>query len=285
MGRWVGAIITGAVLAFFLVAGWSDLHQPPVQEARPGSSISAPTTSSMPAPTAEEESGERELAVSMFAPPAPPTIASLETEEDPTEQSSPQNPPPRHRQRPRREPTPEAPGPSGTAGADHERQGAVVPQPPRPLPSRAESLELENRVERRVEVEGPSEMERSGDQTTQPVEAAPPPLPEARATVLTPPVLVSGSADYPGDAYAVAVDRSRLTPELRLILPEGRVVLRVLVRPDGTVDQVEVAASSGHPELDRAAAEAAQSWQFRPATRDGEPIAAWAVIPVRFVIS
>jgi len=97
-------------------------------------------------------------------------------------------------------------------------------------------------------------------------------------------VLLAHPAAYPGDAYVVSLDRSLITPELRLLLPEGRVVLRVLVRPDGSVGAVEVARSSGTPALDRAAVQAAASWRFQPATRDGAAIAAWAVIPVRFVV-
>lgn len=103
-------------------------------------------------------------------------------------------------------------------------------------------------------------------------------------SILAPPVLLDHSASYPGDAYAVAVDRSFLTPELRLLASEGRVVVRVLVHADGTVGTVLVNQSSGKPALDRAALGAAASWRFQPATRDGVAIDAWAVIPVRFVL-
>jgi protein TonB len=71
---------------------------------------------------------------------------------------------------------------------------------------------------------------------------------------------------------------------LHLLASEGRVVIRVLVRGDGTVGTVLVNQSSGNPALDRAAVEAAAFWRFQPATRDGVAIDAWAVIPVRFVL-
>lgn len=45
---------------------------------------------------------------------------------------------------------------------------------------------------------------------------------------------------------------------------EGTVRLRVLVAPDGTVQQVDLAASSGDPRLDAAAREAAWRWRYRP---------------------
>lgn len=102
--------------------------------------------------------------------------------------------------------------------------------------------------------------------------------------ILTPPVLLNPSPAYPSDAYAVAIDRSLLTPELRLLASEGRVVVRVFVRADGTVGAVVIGQSSGNPALDRAAVEAASSWRFQPATRDDVAVDAWAVIPVRFVL-
>lgn len=108
--------------------------------------------------------------------------------------------------------------------------------------------------------------------------------PQGRSPILRPPVLLTPSAVYPGDAGQVTIDRSRLTPEIRHVAAQGRVVLRVLVRADGAVGGVEVAASSGHPLLDAAAAKASAGWRFQPATRDGDPIEAWALVPVRFVV-
>jgi protein TonB len=97
-------------------------------------------------------------------------------------------------------------------------------------------------------------------------------------------VLLSEAWGYPVVLQTVELDRSLLTPELRVVAPQGRVVVRVLVRADGTAARVEIATTSGHPGLDRAALERAASWRFRSATRDGVPIDAWAVIPVRFVV-
>lgn len=106
----------------------------------------------------------------------------------------------------------------------------------------------------------------------------------AGAPILTPPVLQTPVAGYPAEGYRVVVDRAMLTPRLRIEAAQGRVVLRIRVRPDGSVAQVDVVESSGVPVLDQAAARAAAGWIFTPATRDGEPIDAWAVIPVRFVV-
>ena len=107
---------------------------------------------------------------------------------------------------------------------------------------------------------------------------SPPPLP-----VLKPPVLLTQPTQDGGDQQ-VALERGQLTTQLRLEAREGRVVLRILVRTDGTVARAEVARSSGQSALDQAAVLAVGSWRFDPATRNGAAIEAWVLIPVRFVV-
>ena len=63
---------------------------------------------------------------------------------------------------------------------------------------------------------------------------------------------------------------------------EGRVVLLVLVGPDGRSQTVKVSRTSGHAVLDRAAVEAVRNWRFRPGTRGGVPVPATVAIPIRF---
>jgi len=75
-----------------------------------------------------------------------------------------------------------------------------------------------------------------------------------------------------------------LTPQVRVAAREGTVVLAVLVRSDGNVGDVRVRTTSGDETLDAAAVHAAGAWRFTPATRDGVPTEAWAIIPVRFVV-
>ncbi|PYR18227.1 MAG: hypothetical protein DMF98_25935 [Acidobacteria bacterium] len=105
-----------------------------------------------------------------------------------------------------------------------------------------------------------------------------------RAPVLTPPVLLTPVAGYPAEGYRVTLDHSILTPQLRIDAAQGRVVLRILVQSDGSAGQVNVVESSGFRVLDEAAVNAAVKWRFAPASRDGQPIDAWAVISVRFVV-
>ncbi|MCS7173687.1 MAG: energy transducer TonB [Armatimonadetes bacterium] len=86
---------------------------------------------------------------------------------------------------------------------------------------------------------------------------------------------------YP-DVYTLSIQRSHLTSEAALRVPEGRVRMKLLVQTDGTVGSVEVLVSSGIPELDRATAEALKAWRFEPARQDGRPILAYYVLWVTF---
>ncbi len=63
---------------------------------------------------------------------------------------------------------------------------------------------------------------------------------------------------------------------------EGRVVLRVFVAAGGHPTQIEIRQGSGSPRLDDAALEAVRRWQFVPARRGDEAIAAWVLVPIVF---
>jgi protein TonB len=65
---------------------------------------------------------------------------------------------------------------------------------------------------------------------------------------------------------------------------EGTTLLRVYVAADGRVSDVEVDQSAGHPDLDRAAAEAVRRWKFEPGRRGSEPVGMWVRLPVHFVL-
>ena len=61
---------------------------------------------------------------------------------------------------------------------------------------------------------------------------------------------------------------------------QGTVILRVLVKSDGTASNVEVKSSSGFPRLDQAAIDAVQTWRFNPATIDGKAVEEWYQVPI-----
>jgi periplasmic protein TonB len=63
---------------------------------------------------------------------------------------------------------------------------------------------------------------------------------------------------------------------------EGVATLRFVVLATGRVDEVLVARSAGHVDLDRAAVDAVKTWRFEPARRGKEAVAVWVTLPVRF---
>lgn len=65
---------------------------------------------------------------------------------------------------------------------------------------------------------------------------------------------------------------------------EGRVMLRVLVGPDGTPAEVSIDRSSGFPRLDQAALAAVRRWRFVPARRGDTPVVAPVLVPISFTL-
>jgi protein TonB len=66
---------------------------------------------------------------------------------------------------------------------------------------------------------------------------------------------------------------------------QGVVLLRVQVRVDGTVAEVQIAQSSGSALLDGSALKTVRdSWRFVPARLDGVPVESWVDVPIRFIL-
>jgi protein TonB len=63
---------------------------------------------------------------------------------------------------------------------------------------------------------------------------------------------------------------------------QGTTLLSVFVAVDGHVSDVVVKESAGHPDLDRAAADAVRRWKFEPARRGSDAVAMWVLLPVEF---
>ncbi|GAB7128495.1 hypothetical protein JCM19000A_30020 [Silvimonas sp. JCM 19000] len=68
----------------------------------------------------------------------------------------------------------------------------------------------------------------------------------------------------------------------RKLAEEGTVMLEIYVRADGLVGDLRVKQSSGYSRLDNSALEAVRKWKFTPARQNGQPIALWYVMPVKF---
>lgn len=99
--------------------------------------------------------------------------------------------------------------------------------------------------------------------------------------------LLSGTATSSLELIeAIPNYRSNPLPEYpyraRLKHWQGVVWLLVDVSADGSVDDLRVEQSCGHPLLDKTARRAVRRWQFTPAKRGGMPVLSQVRIPVRF---
>lgn len=109
--------------------------------------------------------------------------------------------------------------------------------------------------------------------------ATPPVVEETPRPAAPPPVTPPQPADYLNNPKPPYPALSRRLGE------EGVVRLNILVNPDGSVAQAEIARSSGFPRLDDTAVKTVQSsWKFEPARQGGKPIAAWVIVPIQFTL-
>ncbi len=121
----------------------------------------------------------------------------------------------------------------------------------------------------------------------------PPPAPTAKASEPVP-------AEVPPADDTAALESSITLPRFsadylnnpppvypalaRRLGEQGRVILRTLVRVDGTPAEIRISRSSGFSRLDRAALEAVRKWRFIPAQHGDTPVPAWVLVPVSFTL-
>jgi len=118
--------------------------------------------------------------------------------------------------------------------------------------------------------------ETSSTATIQPAPASPiAPTPESSGGVY--------AAVPPGGTQPEEIDRviPRYPAGARAMGIGGSVVIRGVVRKDGTIDNVEVIKDLPYG-LGEAARDAVQQWRFRPATYQGEPIDVYYTVTVNF---
>lgn len=121
--------------------------------------------------------------------------------------------------------------------------------------------------------------------TTSVDEGTAPMLPVSLPTILP----TSGAATATGDAGPGLVDLAYRASPLKFPIQairqqlHGTVLLRVLVDEHGKPLQVEIEHSSGSSVLDRSARDQVlAAWLFQPAMAQGQPVKAWARVPVSF---
>ncbi len=69
--------------------------------------------------------------------------------------------------------------------------------------------------------------------------------------------------------------------EARAARIQGTVLLNLVVRADGTAGSISVLRSL-EPSLDAKAIEAVSRWKFKPAMKDGKPVAVQSTIEISF---
>lgn len=89
------------------------------------------------------------------------------------------------------------------------------------------------------------------------------------------PVFDAAYLNNPAPFYPAAAKRKNI---------QGKVLIDVVVKTDGTPAQVQIARSSGHGDLDEAALEAIRQWRFIPAKNKGQAIQANVIVPIEFKI-
>jgi protein TonB len=119
--------------------------------------------------------------------------------------------------------------------------------------------------------------------------AAPAPAPEAMdgdpgsGAALRSPARVAGQPGADRSAHPASGNEPPQYPwTARLKGHQGRVVLSVWVGADGGAERLAVLRSSGYAALDRAAVDAVERWQFRPARRGGRETGSMLYVPVVF---
>ncbi|MGC9184452.1 MAG: energy transducer TonB [Thiomonas sp.] len=65
---------------------------------------------------------------------------------------------------------------------------------------------------------------------------------------------------------------------------EGTALLKVQVGADGRALQVKLVSSTGYARLDEAAEATVAQWRFVAATRNGQAITSWVLVPIKFRI-
>ncbi len=150
-------------------------------------------------------------------------------------------------------PTPTTTTVTTTAPATTKKEETKTETPKPPAPISPEKL-----------IEAAAAKETTAVVTPPPTTPTPP-----KPSVITRPVPLKQIAPkYPEAAKAIGAT--------------GRVVVKVLIGTDGKVKSATIYSSFGNPACEDAALSAAKQWEFKPATKDGEPFEQSIQIPFDF---
>ena len=123
------------------------------------------------------------------------------------------------------------------------------------------------------------------------IEATQSTLPAPAAPVAAPPVEIKPAPPAPAaeplvqprfDADYLKNPAPNYPPLSRRMGEEGKVILRVLVNPQGSAESVEIRTSSGSQRLDDAAVNTVKHWKFIPAKRGDTAVQSAVLVPIIF---
>jgi periplasmic protein TonB len=162
-------------------------------------------------------------------------------------------------------------------------------RPPKPLPK---PVERTHPQPQREQIMAPKPVIDLPPLNFPPIDLTPkpqPPLdpgPIGTGTIVTPPAEPPAALIGPqiDDRYANAFQPTYPPSEIRNGR-EGHVVVRVLIGPDGRVQQIERVSATSDAFYAVTEHQALTRWRFRPATRGGVAEAAWKTIGVSFVLN
>ncbi|MEJ2458228.1 MAG: energy transducer TonB [Novosphingobium sp.] len=140
------------------------------------------------------------------------------------------------------------------------------------------------RPEIQLPAPGPVKVALDTPPPAQPVRIAAPQPVKAEAAASEP--ASSAAAQNGGDlaGQALFIKPPVYPLEARRRHEQGVVKLLVLVGPDGRVDDIEIADSSGSKALDRAALRAVRHWRWKPAAHGGTAVAIRGYVTIPFVL-
>jgi periplasmic protein TonB len=158
-----------------------------------------------------------------------------------------------------------------------------IPVPPRPQPVAAPAPSPQPQPSP-SKVSAPTEVAQAAPVAPSAPSAPTTPTPPAPPAPAPAPVVTAPSKTEVSIPASYSASNQKPTyPNMSKRLGEqGTVVLRVLVKADGSAGEVEVKSSSSYPRLDQAAVEAVKTWRFNSAKIDGKAIDEWYQVPIPF---
>lgn len=128
------------------------------------------------------------------------------------------------------------------------------------------------------------------------VDAPPPPPPPAPAVAVTTNTTPAPAAPAPAPKAATTMEGGDLASKVLYAKPpsypldsrraheQGTVKLLLLVGSDGTVQDIQIAGSSGSERLDKAALGAVKHWRWQPTMSGGTAVAVRGYVTIPFVL-